>query len=72
MNNVHRYLLNRTVLCWFFASLVVSFTTQANEPGHAGFVSIFDGKSLDGWEGKPEFWRVEDGAIVGETTAENP
>jgi type 1 glutamine amidotransferase len=38
----------------------------------AGFVPIFDGTSLEGWEGKPEFWRVENGTIVGETTAENP
>lgn len=37
----------------------------------AGFVSIFDGRSLEGWDGDPRFWRVEDGAIVGETTAEN-
>lgn len=38
----------------------------------AGLVPIFDGTSLEGWEGKSEFWRVEDGAIVGETTPENP
>ena len=37
-----------------------------------GFVSLFDGKSLAGWEGNPAFWRVEDGAIVGQTTPENP
>lgn len=37
-----------------------------------GFESIFDGKSLDGWDGDPRFWKVEDGAIVGRTTAENP
>ena len=37
-----------------------------------GFVSLFDGKSLDGWDGNPEFWSVEDGAITGTTTAENP
>ncbi|MCL6507319.1 MAG: DUF1080 domain-containing protein [Bryobacteraceae bacterium] len=36
----------------------------------AGFVAIFDGKSLDNWEGDPRFWRVEDGAIVGESTPE--
>ena len=34
------------------------------------FKSIFDGKSLDGWRGDTEVWRVEDGAIVGETTAD--
>lgn len=26
--------------------------------------ALFDGKSLAGWEGDPEFFRVEDGAIV--------
>ena len=37
-----------------------------------GFRSLFDGKSLTGWEGKSEFWSVRDGAITGQTTAENP
>jgi hypothetical protein len=37
-----------------------------------GYVSIFDGKTLDGWDGNPKFWRVEDGAIVGESTPERP
>lgn len=35
-----------------------------------GFQSIFDGKSLKGWDGDPTFWRVVGGAIVGETTTE--
>src|ERR1017187_511782 len=33
-----------------------------------GFVSIFNGTSLDGWEGDPRYWRVEDHEIVGEVT----
>jgi hypothetical protein len=37
-----------------------------------GFVTIFDGKTLDGWDGDPKFWSVEDGAITGQTTKENP
>lgn len=36
------------------------------------FVKIFDGRSLEGWDGDSRFWRVEDGAIVGETTKETP
>src|SRR5689334_17082711 len=36
----------------------------------AGFVQIFDGKTLEGWDGDPTFWRVENGAIVGESTPE--
>jgi hypothetical protein len=37
-----------------------------------GYVSLFDGKSLKGWDGNPKFWRVENGAIVGESTPANP
>ena len=35
-----------------------------------GFQPIFDGKTLAGWEGDPNFWRVEEGAIVGQTLAD--
>jgi 3-keto-disaccharide hydrolase len=28
-------------------------------------VSLFDGKTLTGWEGDEKTWKVEDGAIVG-------
>ena len=33
---------------------------------------IFNGKDLTGWDGDPRLWSVKDGAIHGETTAENP
>jgi hypothetical protein len=33
-----------------------------------GFESIFDGKTLHGWEGDPVYWRVENGCLVGEIT----
>src|SRR5256885_3274629 len=36
----------------------------------SGYEVIFDGKSLDGWEGDPKYWRVENGALVGEVTPE--
>ena len=39
---------------------------------HQGYVSLFDGTTLKGWDGNPKFWRVEDGAIVGESTRQNP
>lgn len=35
-----------------------------------GFKSIFDGKTLAGWDGDSNFWRVEEGAIVGQTLAD--
>lgn len=36
----------------------------------ASFESIFDGKTLDGWDGNPVYWSVKDGAITGEITPE--
>ena len=39
---------------------------------HDGFTSIFDGKTLTGWDGDPSHWRVENGELIGETTTENP
>jgi hypothetical protein len=40
----------------------------------AGWRSLFDGKTLDGWEVKSGFaaYRVEDGAIVGKTAEGSP
>jgi hypothetical protein len=40
---------------------------SGDEPG---FTPIFDGKSLDGWEGDPKYWRVENGVMTGEITPE--
>jgi type 1 glutamine amidotransferase len=37
-----------------------------------GFRSLFNGKDLAGWDGNPKFWSVRDGAITGQTTADNP
>jgi hypothetical protein len=39
---------------------------------HTGYVQIFDGTSLKDWDGDPAIWRVENGAIVGESTKEKP
>lgn len=33
-----------------------------------GFVPMFDGKTLNGWEGDPTYWRAENGEIIGEIT----
>jgi len=41
-------------------------------PTEDGFVSIFNGKDLSGWDGAPDLWSVKDGAITGQTTVEQP
>jgi hypothetical protein len=68
----------------FLASVVGAAAAAAQQPGayvpkqsdrpepstedEAGFRPIFDGKTLNGWEGDPKYWRVEDGSLVGEIT----
>lgn len=50
-------------------------SSAAAEPTAAeedGFVSLFNGQSLVGWDGDPRFWSVVDGVIRGQTTEENP
>src|SRR5262249_44104670 len=49
------------------------FPKQSDRPealagDEPGFTPIFDGKTLDGWEGDPKYWRVAEGAMVGEIT----
>ncbi len=56
------------------AALALSFAVPCTSIVRAeedGFKPIFNGENLDGWAGDEKFWRVEDGMIVGETTAEN-
>ncbi|HWB00463.1 MAG TPA: DUF1080 domain-containing protein [Pirellulales bacterium] len=51
---------------------LVALVPAALPAADEGYESIFDGKSLNGWDGNPDFWRVEDGAITGETTEAKP
>jgi len=60
------------MVCAVLMSALLLMGAAARAADDAGFVPIFNGTSLDGWEGKPEFWSVQDGAIVGQTTAEKP
>jgi hypothetical protein len=46
--------------------------TQPAPPEPPGMVSLFDGKTLNGWDGDPRLWSVKDGVLRGETTKENP
>jgi hypothetical protein len=36
-----------------------------------GFQPIFDGKTLAGWDGNPNHWRAEGGALVGQITPDS-
>src|SRR5262245_11589415 len=73
----HRPLLK---LCYVLASLLLGSVAIAQTPNEAPVVptkkgtsetvKLFDGKSLDGWEGYEEFWSVKDDMIVGKNKDE--
>jgi len=44
----------------------VLHAAEVRSEDKAKFTHIFDGKTLNGWKGEAEKWRVENGAIVGE------
>jgi len=46
--------------------------TPINLDEHTGWQSMFDGKSLKGWDGPTDVWRVENGDIVASSTIANP
>ena len=63
------------------SSMVLSLVAQQTKGGggrgvpiqpleETGFQQIFDGKSLNGWDGDANFWRLEGGSIVGETSTD--
>lgn len=43
-----------------------------NFDDHTGFTEIFDGKTLNGWDGAPDLWSVENGEIVGLSCPDKP
>jgi hypothetical protein len=43
-----------------------------NFEDHTGYTQIFDGQTLNGWDGDPTVWHVEDGSIIGLSTLDHP
>ncbi len=73
----HRLSFCRSVVCrgaraLALAAAVLLLPALARGADEDGFKPIFNGNNLDGWSGDPKFWKVEDGAITGQTTKENP
>jgi hypothetical protein len=57
------------VACPWNAGAADTFPTAP--PETADLRPIFNGRDLTGWDGDPRLWSVKDGALRGETTAEN-
>ncbi len=54
------------VIClWGAALLAGPAAAPAADPSALRPPDFFDGRTLEGWEGQPGWWSVQDGAIVG-------
>ena len=58
-------------LCMSVMLLAVSMA-HGGEVLEEGFVSMFNGKDLTGWEGKDGGWWVEDGMLTSQSTKKKP
>jgi hypothetical protein len=55
-----------------FLCLIIAATTLVAQNKKNKFIKIFDGKSMNGWEGDTSFWHIENKSFVGEVTLEKP
>lgn len=55
--------------CLSFVLIAIHGSVSASGIEPDGWQSLFNGQSLEGWEGDPQIWRAADGVITGETTA---
>lgn len=62
-----------TLMCLFSATLTAwGMAAVAEENDEADFKPLFNGVNLEGWDGNPDLWSVQDGVIIGKTTSEKP
>lgn len=56
---------------WLFFFLIIFLCLLTGAWSEEGFKQIFNGKDLDGWDGDPALWSVENGCLVGQTSKDN-
>jgi len=59
------YLTGQAVLCMAAVCMLVTGAAAKDK-------ILFNGKDLTGWDGEPGWWKVEDGALTAQSTAEKP
>jgi hypothetical protein len=53
---------------WQISAISAQEKKELPKPDADGFITIFNGTGLEGWEGNTDYWSVKDGAIVGAET----
>jgi hypothetical protein len=70
--------VNATIMVKFYLSVILlgccllfSYLAWGQTQKEPQFISIFNGRNLDGWDGDTAYWRVEDSALTGEVKPNN-
>ena len=75
MTGMRRHIWTLSIQFLSFAGLLFAgsaVAAAADDTQDSPKIVLFDGKTLQNWDGDPLYWRVEDGAITGENTLKNP
>jgi len=60
-------------IVWIILFVVLGLAVSGAVAEEAGFKSIFDGRTLDGWKASDmSYWSVQDGAITARSTQQHP
>jgi 3-keto-disaccharide hydrolase len=56
---------------YLFTAMAISCSNSKTSTAQKDFISIFNGKDFQGWEGDTTYWKVKGGTMVGEITPQN-
>lgn len=59
-----------TLLLLSYGAIAQQSSSNVSEADNAGYISLFNGENLDGWDYDPVYWSVKDGIMVGVVTPE--
>lgn len=76
---IMKFIIKRKNRFTITACCIIVFISACNAPSQRvadaeddGFVNLFNEENLDGWEGDPAYWRVENGIVTGELGPDTP
>ena len=52
---------------WIMTAVLLLAATGFAVEKEEGFVPLFNGKDLTGWEGNKDLWTVKDGVLIGQS-----
>lgn len=67
-NKNYNCVIGLALRCLIFLIFISCNTSKLSKGDDNEFVKIFDGKTLEDWEGDSTYWKVENGNLVGEVT----